>query len=154
MCLWTLIYEFSRHCPSCKQQRKAAKTLRIARLPPILLINLKRFKVSGHWSNKLDTFVDFPTNNLDLTPYWPDYVSEDKNWLDKFPLTDQKAPFVYNLYGVVNHYGSVRGGHYTSYVKKLNKGWLIFDDSRVAGCSPQRLVVCNRSSPLRFKYEI
>ncbi|KAK9473563.1 uncharacterized protein V1510DRAFT_414376 [Dipodascopsis tothii] len=127
-------------CPACKQQRKASKTLRISRLPPLLLIHLKRFKVSGHWSNKLDTFVDFPTAHLDLTAYWPDYVPEDQSWRDKFPPSDQNPPFVYNLYGVVNHYGSVRGGHYTSYVKKLNKGWLIFDDSRVASCPQERLV--------------
>ncbi|KAK9362435.1 hypothetical protein V1504DRAFT_431785 [Lipomyces starkeyi] len=129
------------HCPQCKQQRKATKALRISRLPVILIIHLKRFKVSGRWSNKLENFVNFPLKGLDLTPYWPNYRSEDKVWLDKFPQSaDQQPPFHYNLYGVVNHYGSVRGGHYTAFVHKNNKGWLIFDDSRVAICPPERVV--------------
>ncbi|KAK9244946.1 hypothetical protein V1506DRAFT_539778 [Lipomyces tetrasporus] len=129
------------HCPQCKQQRKATKALRISRLPVILIIHLKRFKVSGRWSNKLENFVNFPMRGLDLTHYWPNYRSEDKVWLDKFPqAADQQAPFQYNLYGVVNHYGSVRGGHYTAFVHKANKGWLIFDDSRVAICPPERVV--------------
>ncbi|KAK9385760.1 hypothetical protein V1515DRAFT_539308 [Lipomyces mesembrius] len=129
------------HCPQCKQQRKATKALRISRLPVILIIHLKRFKVSGRWSNKLENFVNFPRKGLDLTPYWPNYRSEDKVWLDKFPqAADQQPPFRYNLYGVVNHYGSVRGGHYTAFVHKNNKGWLIFDDSRVAICPPERVV--------------
>ncbi|KAK9368297.1 hypothetical protein V1509DRAFT_623670 [Lipomyces kononenkoae] len=129
------------HCPQCKQQRKATKALRISRLPVILIIHLKRFKVSGPWSNKLDNFVNFPLKGLDLTRYWPNYRSEDKVWLEKFPhAADQQPPFQYNLYGVVNHYGSVRGGHYTAYVHKNNKGWLIFDDSRVAMCPIERVV--------------
>ncbi|KAK9238044.1 hypothetical protein V1525DRAFT_402285 [Lipomyces kononenkoae] len=129
------------YCPQCKQQRKATKALRIARLPVILIIHLKRFKVSGPWSNKLDNFVKFPLRDLDLTRYWPNYRSEDKVWLDKFPhAADQQPPFQYNLYGVVNHYGSVRGGHYTAFAHKNNKGWLIFDDSRVAMCPIERVV--------------
>ncbi|KAK9455241.1 hypothetical protein V1511DRAFT_459397 [Dipodascopsis uninucleata] len=128
------------NCTDCKQQRKAMKALKISRLPLILIIHLKRFKVNGRWSNKLDTFVDFPLHNLDLTSYWPEYTVDDQKWLEKFPPNDQKPPFKYNLYGVVNHYGSVRGGHYTALVHKNNKGWLIFDDSRVAMCSRDKVV--------------
>ena len=37
---------------------------------------------------------------------------------------------IYDLYGVVNHSGSINFGHYTAYCK--NKGiWYEFDDARV-----------------------
>ncbi|KAK9464025.1 uncharacterized protein V1516DRAFT_669336 [Lipomyces oligophaga] len=127
-------------CPHCKVERTATKTLRIARLPVILIIHLKRFETNGRWSNKLDTFVDYPIHGLDLTKYWPDYRQEDRVWIDKVEPDDQIPPFRYNLYGVVNHYGTLRGGHYTAYVNKSSKGWLVFDDSRVGKCSSSSLV--------------
>lgn len=128
------------YCPQCKTQRKATKALRISRLPMILIVHLKRFKTNGRWSNKLDTFVDYPMHNLDLTSYWPAFRAEDKLWVDKVPKSDQVPPFKYDLYGVVNHYGSLRGGHYTAYLHKNNKGWLVFDDSRVAMIPKEKVV--------------
>ncbi|KAK7205143.1 hypothetical protein BZA70DRAFT_295619 [Myxozyma melibiosi] len=128
------------YCPQCKTQRKATKTLRIARLPMILIVHLKRFKTNGRWTNKLDTFVDYPVHDLDLTSYWPAFRSEDSMWIDKVPKSDQVPPFKYNLYGVVNHYGTLRGGHYTAYMHKNNKGWLVFDDSRVAMIKEDKVV--------------
>jgi ubiquitin C-terminal hydrolase len=39
---------------------------------------------------------------------------------------------VYDLYGVVQHYGSMLGGHYTACAKQPGTGeWLFFDDERV-----------------------
>ncbi|KAK9450119.1 uncharacterized protein V1518DRAFT_413038 [Limtongia smithiae] len=127
-------------CAQCKMHRPATKKLRISRLPMVLIVHLKRFETHGRWSNKLDTFVDYPTENLDLTKYWPPYQPEDENWTQKYGVADQIAPFSYNLNSVVNHYGSLRGGHYTAYVHKQNKGWVVFDDSRVAMVSRDRVV--------------
>ena len=41
---------------------------------------------------------------------------------------------VYDLIGVVNHYGGLGGGHYTAYCKhEPSSGkWYDFDDSRVS----------------------
>lgn len=40
---------------------------------------------------------------------------------------------IYDLYGVVNHYGTMGGGHYTAYCQNfLNKKWYEFNDSRVS----------------------
>lgn len=48
------------------------------------------------------------------------------------PLLPQAAP-IYDLYGVVNHYGGLFGGHYTAYVKEFStRKWLLFDDSSVS----------------------
>ncbi|KAJ3902455.1 hypothetical protein F5879DRAFT_923823 [Lentinula edodes] len=38
---------------------------------PVLVIHLKRFEVNGRFSDKIDTFVDFPVKGLDLTELMP-----------------------------------------------------------------------------------
>lgn len=47
-------------CPRCKKNRKATKTLSIAKLPTVLLIHLKRFSFQGPFRNKVETLVQFP----------------------------------------------------------------------------------------------
>lgn len=130
-------------CPHCKQHRKTSKRLQISRLPNILIIHLKRFQQRG-WtrtSDKLETFVTYPVNGLDLTRYWPDYTGDDEHRLSRIPVRGQTAPFKYDLYGVANHYGTLKGGHYTSFVKKGRKGWCYFDDIRVTkNVAPDSLV--------------
>ena len=69
-------------------------------LPEILIIILKRFSIDG--TRKIQTHIDFPINNLDLSSYVSGYKSNN---------------YVYDLYGVCNHSGSIMGGHYTAYVK-------------------------------------
>src|SRR5258708_16800433 len=60
-----------RNCPRCKTLRKANKTLSISRLPPVLLIHLKRFSFKGPFTDKIEKLVDFPLKGLDLTNYMP-----------------------------------------------------------------------------------
>lgn len=137
------------HCPKCKTRRRAVKTLTISRLPQVLIIHLKRFqqKVSG--TNKLETFVTYPTNNLDLTDYWlnnssnngPPSNNSDESKLAKLPKRGQSPPFQYDLYAVANHFGTLKGGHYTSFVRKGTKGWCYFDDVRVTGSVGQEYIV-------------
>lgn len=42
-----------RHCPRCKKNRKAIKKLSLSKLPPILVIHLKRFSFHGPFSDKV-----------------------------------------------------------------------------------------------------
>src|SRR5436309_281317 len=58
-----------RNCPTCKRPQRATKQLKIARLPTILIIHLKRFHYAGPWRDKLNTFIDYPMQDLDLTKY-------------------------------------------------------------------------------------
>merc|ERR1712070_605205 len=48
----------------------------------------------------------------------------------------------YHLFGVINHYGSISGGHYTAYAKVADR-WCCFDDSYVStlDASPCRKAV-------------
>ncbi|CAI8055035.1 Ubiquitin carboxyl-terminal hydrolase 32 [Geodia barretti] len=53
------------YCKQCKTHQEAVKSLEIWRLPPILIIHLKRFQFfNGRWV-KSQRIVRFPTSNLD-----------------------------------------------------------------------------------------
>jgi hypothetical protein len=53
-------------CSNCKKPQGHLKKLEVFRPPPILIIQLKRFKFSDTLRNKLTTLVEFPLYNLDL----------------------------------------------------------------------------------------
>ncbi|XP_069767450.1 ubiquitin carboxyl-terminal hydrolase 8 isoform X2 [Narcine bancroftii] len=109
------------HCSNCKAHRDSTKKLEIWKLPPILLVHLKRFSYEGRWKQKLQTNVDFPLENLELS----NYVIGPKNNVKK-----------YNLYAVSNHYGGLDGGHYTAYCKNaVKQRWFKFDDHDVSEIS-------------------
>ncbi|KAM7355200.1 ubiquitin specific protease 32 isoform 3-T3 [Cochliomyia hominivorax] len=57
------------HCSHCKGKKPATKKLQIWKLPPILIIHLKRFNcVNNKWV-KSQKVVHFPFDNFDPTPY-------------------------------------------------------------------------------------
>lgn len=86
------------YCPSCKEHQHATKQIDLWTLPQVLIIHLKRFSYSRIYRDKIDTLVDFPITNLDLT--------------DSVKNTDQKIKNnKYNLIAVSNHYGGLGGGH-------------------------------------------
>ncbi|XP_037689924.1 ubiquitin carboxyl-terminal hydrolase 8 [Choloepus didactylus] len=106
------------YCSHCRTQRDSLKKIEIWKLPPVLLVHLKRFSYDGRWKQKLQTSVDFPLENLDLSQY----VIGPKNNLKK-----------YNLFSVSNHYGGLDGGHYTAYCKNAaRQRWFKFDDHEVS----------------------
>ncbi|CAG8514277.1 10674_t:CDS:2 [Acaulospora morrowiae] len=138
------------HCPRCNCRRRATKQLTISRLPDVLLIHLKRFSFDGPFRNKLETMVDFPLRNLDLTTYVPAQMSQPTStdsyqWKSDIPGIGnirQTGPFVYDLYAVSNHYGGLNGGHYTACVRNgYRHEWRNFDDSRVSMCDMQDVKV-------------
>lgn len=129
------------HCPHCKKPRRAVKKLIISRLPQVLIVHLKRFQQRARGTNKLETFVTYPTSNLNLTDYWPSYTGNDDAKLSQMPKRGQSPPFQYDLYGVANHFGTLKGGHYTAFVRKGSKGWCYFDDVRISRAVPSENVV-------------
>uniref|UniRef100_A0A5B7ASW6 Ubiquitin carboxyl-terminal hydrolase n=1 Tax=Davidia involucrata TaxID=16924 RepID=A0A5B7ASW6_DAVIN len=111
------------YCPRCKEHRQATKKLDLWRLPDILVFHLKRFSYSRYLKNKLDTFVNFPIHNLDLSKY---VKSKDAS----------TRSHVYELYAVSNHYGGLGGGHYSAYAKLIDENrWYHFDDAHVSPVS-------------------
>ncbi|XP_040095058.1 ubiquitin carboxyl-terminal hydrolase 45 isoform X2 [Oryx dammah] len=84
----------------------ARKQLLISAVPAILILHLKRFHQAGLSLRKVNRHVDFPLM-LDLAPFCS---ATCKN-------VSVGGKVLYGLYGVVEHSGSMRGGHYTAYVK-------------------------------------
>jgi ubiquitin C-terminal hydrolase len=66
-------------------------------------------------STKIKTNVEYPLKNLDLTSYVTGYAQET---------------FKYNLYGVCFHFGTIRGGHYTSVVHD-SYDWIHYNDHHI-----------------------
>ncbi|KAI0701502.1 hypothetical protein BC835DRAFT_1323013 [Cytidiella melzeri] len=129
-------------CPKCKVLRKATKLLSLARLPPVLLIHLKRFSIKGHFTEKIETPVDFPLKGLDLTNYMPPPLPPGVGGIQAMPQDDPRAqipPYKYDLYGVTNHFGTLSSGHYTAFISSRG-GWLYCDDSRITTADPKDVV--------------
>ncbi|XP_047968134.1 ubiquitin carboxyl-terminal hydrolase 5-like isoform X7 [Salvia hispanica] len=114
-----LVPEDMWYCPQCKERRQASKKLDLWRLPEVLVIHLKRFSYSRSMKHKLDTFVNFPIHDFDLT----NYVANENNTRRQ----------IYELYALTNHYGSMGSGHYTAHIKLLDENrWYNFDDSHIS----------------------
>ncbi|CCF58753.1 hypothetical protein KAFR_0F01560 [Kazachstania africana CBS 2517] len=117
----------SWYCPHCKEHRQASKRIQLWNTPDVLLIHLKRFENQRSFSDKIDATVNFPIENLDMSPY--------------LVHKDDPRGTVYDLYAVDNHYGGLGGGHYTAYVKNfIDNKWYYFDDSRVYETDPEKSV--------------
>jgi ubiquitin C-terminal hydrolase len=58
------------HCPKCKAPRDAEKKMDVWIAPPVFIVHLKRFQDNSMGRrSKIDTTVDFPTQNLDLSKF-------------------------------------------------------------------------------------
>ena len=87
-------------------------------LPKILIVHLKRFKVSNYSQKKLNFFINIPYE-IRL-----DFLLKEK---EKY-----KENTLYNLFAVVVHVGTGNDfGHYYCVVKIAGK-WIKFDDESVS----------------------
>ncbi|KAH0559164.1 hypothetical protein GP486_004302 [Trichoglossum hirsutum] len=138
-------------CPSCKKIRESTRKITITRAPEILVINLKRFHNKGSQTTKIKTWVDFPLDGLDITPFVvpPIPSSDTRQWPARLsePLLETTPPFRYGLYGVVNHYGSgVKSGHYIALRRVNPSTWAEFNDRHVTDIDPRTVVRAIHSS--------
>ena len=109
------------YCPRCKEHRRASKTFELWKSPDILVIHFKRFSAHGRLRDKLDVFVDFPVEGLDLSSR----VAMQE---------DGKSP-IYDLFAVDNHYGGLGGGHYTAFAKNFyDNNWYEYNGKSDAYC--------------------
>lgn len=119
-----------------KVARDASKRILINRAPPILTIHLKRFcqDPRGRLS-KLNGHVNF-TDTFDLKPYMDPSCCKDRE------------TYKYQLLGVVEHLGTIRGGHYVAYVKGGAKSsidnclWYHVSDAYVREASLEEVFRC------------
>ncbi|XP_007425865.1 ubiquitin carboxyl-terminal hydrolase 4 [Python bivittatus] len=114
------------YCPNCKKHQQATKKFDLWSLPRILVVHLKRFSYNRYWRDKLDTVVEFPIRDLNMS---------------EFVCDPAASPYVYDLIAVSNHYGGMGVGHYTAYAKnKINGKWYYFDDNSVSPASEEQIV--------------
>jgi ubiquitin carboxyl-terminal hydrolase 4/11/15 len=93
------------YCPKCKEHRRASKKFELWKTPDILVMHLKRFSSSAMRRDKLDVFVDFPIEGLDLT--------------SRVIESEEGKQEVYDLFAVDDHWGGLGGGHYTAFAKNF-----------------------------------
>lgn len=90
-------------CEKCQCKTRATKQMKLHRLPKALIFHMKRFKHSAKSTEKIDKFVKFPLQGLDLRHH----VSLE------CPHPPEEC--IYDLYAVANHSGTLTVGHYTAY---------------------------------------
>jgi len=95
-----LVKDEQWHCDKCNQKVDAMKKIDLWKLPPVLVLHLKRFEFcscTGEFK-KIDTLLSAPLT-LDLTP---------------FCSSVQKEGARFEVACVANHFGGVGMGHYTA----------------------------------------
>ncbi|XP_051488222.1 ubiquitin carboxyl-terminal hydrolase 31 [Apus apus] len=143
-------------CPHCKQLQQGSITLSLWTLPDVLIIHLKRFRQEGDRRMKLQNMVKFPLSGLDMTPHvvkrsqssWS-LPSHWSPWRRPYGLGRDPEDYIYDLYAVCNHHGTMQGGHYTAYCKNSVDGqWYCFDDSDVQQLPENE--VCKQTAYILF----
>ena len=138
-----LISEFSKEekldrdnlykCEQCHQESEANKKIEIYHVPKILIIHLKRFNNN----KKINTFIEYPLTDLDISNY-----VQSKDNISK-----------YDLFGVINHFGSIEYGHYTSYCFNYHDNiWYEFND-RIVNKIPkekEKDIIVNKGGYILF----
>ncbi|GAB6024605.1 hypothetical protein CHUAL_009750 [Chamberlinius hualienensis] len=116
-------------CEKCKKLRNGIKYSKVLSLPEILCIHLKRFRHEVMFSSKINNYVSFPLEGLDMKPFlFKDCSSRVST---------------YDLVAVICHHGTAVGGHYITYALNcVNDQWYEFDDQCVTEIDPQMVANC------------
>lgn len=134
-------------CSKCEDLKLAEKKMEMYKASKYLIIQLKRFKQIGYEKSKNHAEVNFPVD-LDLAGHIIDSTLPETYFLDCedqfikpnfWKGFDTSQQTKYKLYGVVNHHGSLGGGHYTAYARHGDQ-WYLFDDSRVEEVATEKIV--------------
>jgi len=103
---------------TAKQKKNVLKRCALAYTPSILCLHLKRWRhnLSKHRIKIVSPFL------LDLTPF-----------------TIYKEKQSYELFGIINHEGGIKGGHYYSYILR-EKQWFSMNDQIVRPISSDEVI--------------
>jgi len=163
------------YCPDCTKKNDGEymespqeKTICPYKLPPVLIITLKRFKNRGHYGQKLTNLVEFPVQGLDLEQYLADdnivpdsptmravnselsRCPSDVKDLDEVPCYLSRENTVYDLYGVVNHEGALGGGHYYAFINGGDGVWRCYNDDKIT-VEPESSIVSRNAYILFYQ---
>jgi ubiquitin C-terminal hydrolase len=115
-------------CDFCGRFNKSTKQTKLYKLPKILIIQLKRFRVNNYGiiNQKIDTMIEYPINNLQI----------NNLQINNLQINNYNYNYNYKLFGVnchhsFGHFNSINFGHYTSNViNRFDNKWYCFDDSK------------------------
>ena len=140
--------EDSYSCDGCKTKVDATKVLKIWTLPKVMIIQLKRFNTHGtgvqtrnHLKN--NRHIQFPTV-LNMTKY----VTNPTVRQQAGGVGDINNLQLFNLIGVIEHSGSLHGGHYIAKCDihggmSATPQWMMFNDTSVTPIDEQSIVTTN-----------
>lgn len=123
-------------CDKCENKEGNLMEKKILSKPKTLIIKLKRYSNSDFRTmpKKINTMV-----------YYPEYINMQKYYCGDLPQN-------YKLYAIINHIGSINGGHYYSYIKNLKEDnktfddqWICCNDSRVNNISEEEAMTSNNA---------
>ncbi|KAK7919702.1 hypothetical protein WMY93_010986 [Mugilogobius chulae] len=143
-------------CPHCKQLQQGSIKLSLWTLPDILILHLKRFRQDQDRRVKMQNMVKFPLTGMDMAPHmvkrsqssWS-LPSHWSPWRRPYGMGRDPEDYLYDLYAVCNHHGTMQGGHYTAHCKNSIDGqWYCFDDSDVHPISEED--VCKQTAYILF----
>tara|TARA_B100000795_G_scaffold265470_1_gene247346 strand:+ start:51 stop:1556 length:1506 start_codon:yes stop_codon:yes gene_type:complete len=109
-------------CPKCEDFVDARKKFDIWKVPPVLIVHLKRFTYNSNGrKKKRNNNVNFPIERWNVKQH---------------VKSPQREPPVYDLFAISNHHGGFGSGHYTAYAKgrdtsksTTDMSWYHFNDS-------------------------
>ncbi|CAF0878697.1 unnamed protein product [Didymodactylos carnosus] len=121
------------YCWKCLKMSTVKQKSDLCRqLPPVLIIQLKRFPYNES-KEKFDTFIEYPIHNLNLNRY---VLTEAK---------DRHNDSLYNLVAVSNHYGTLSFGHYVTRQKtipsKATKSYVHFHGAKTELANQNQIVI-------------
>ena len=106
-------------CDKCGNTEHNRMDKKLLTKPKTLIIKIKRYAQIGKMLVKINKMVHYP-ETINLGQYFCGVGIQD-----------------YHLYGIINHIGTLGGGHYYSYIKDYNKDyqfenrWYLCNDTNV-----------------------
>lgn len=123
----TLSADDAWYCNKCKEHREALKKMEFWSLPPVLLLQLKRFTYTSYSRDRIDTNVAFPLEGLDMQPF---VMQNAMRGIEQ----------VFDLVALSLHGGSQSGGHYVAYGRSSENGrWHYYNDSFAKEVEPSEV---------------
>lgn len=114
------------YCSNCQKKQRSTKRFWIRKLPDVLCLHLKRFRYNNFIRTKIDDYIQFPIQGLDMKRFVMANKHETRG--------SSSGPTTYDLVAFIEHHGSgVGSGHYTAYCRHEDY-WFHFDDSSVTAC--------------------
>lgn len=107
-----------------KVYKDVIKTQTLMNAPPYLIVQLKRWNMNMKKNLRI---IQYDINMLDLNLF----IQNDSPYKEKYK---------YQLFGIINHSGTMLGGHYFAYIRSFDGKWYEFNDTLVKEIPISKLI--------------